>query len=473
MYARACGWAAVILTAVACGHNSSPTAVAHAPITLVRGNGQSDTIQAVLNQALVVQVGAGPAGASGANQVIRFQSVQDSGAYPALLQPLIGGTPEPFAAETTDASGMASIVVVLGIDTGPGKIAITVPQFGYADTARFTILPGHATGLLAAPNDTDVYLGSTVALRTSAVDRYGNTRADAVSLAVLNSAGTLHGNTLTVSSFGAIQVVGSADGFTDTTTVYGVPNGLIAASGDAAGVYSFNLDGSHFTQISPNFAGTLKWAPNGQSLVFDQTVAGLYGATDLLQTVQVNGQVATIVNTGAVALAFPQYSRDGQWIYYDEYSSSQPIWRVHPDGTGDAVISMVSPEGLQFPSPSSDGTNLSYILGGGAGDLKVLTISTGVAVDLGVHGISDVWSPSGNVIAYLTTANAMATINSDGSGGTTIAPGPYGTQFDWSPDGQWIIARNTATTRLELINVLTQLVVPLGYTGTVGSPTWH
>jgi len=67
----------------------------------------------------------------------------------------------------------------------------------------------------------------------------------------------------------------------------------------------------------------------------------------------------------------------------------------------------------------------------------------------------------------------MAIINSDGTGPSTMAPGPYGTQFDWSPDGQWIIARNTATSRLELINVATQLVIPLGYSGTIGSPTWH
>ncbi|HZS62483.1 MAG TPA: hypothetical protein VFA43_24670 [Gemmatimonadaceae bacterium] len=474
MCARVRGLVAIVLTAAACGHDStSPPALSHAPITFLRGNGQSDTIQTVLDQALVVRVGTGPDGQSAANQVVRFQSVQDSGTYRAQIEPLAGGTPMPFFAETTDASGEASIVVALGIDAGVGKIIVTVPQLGYADTALYTVLPGHAVSLLAAPNDTDASLGNTVTLRTRVVDRYGNARSDSVSLSVSSGIGSLHGHTLTVSSYGPIQVVGSADGFTDTTTVYGVPTGLLAASGDAGGIYTFNVDGSHYTQISSIYAGTLKWAPNGQSFVFDQTVAGLYGATGLMQTIQLGGQVATLVNSGATAIAYPQYSRDGQWIYYDMYSTSQPIWRVHPDGTSDTTIYMISPEGLQFPSPSPDGTQLSYILGGEQGNLKILTLSTGAAVDLGVKGVSDVWSPTGNVIAYLTTANAIALIRSDGTNGSMLAPGPYGTQFDWSPDGNWIIARNTATTRLELINVTSRLVVPLGYTGTVGSPTWH
>jgi hypothetical protein len=475
MCVRVCGLVAIVLTAGACGGSgaTSPRPNLSAPISFVFGNGQSDTIQAVLGNALIVHVGSGPNAQSGAKQVVRFQSVLDSGTYRVLVEPLTAVSPSSFVAETTDASGQVGIVVVFGIDAGLGKLVVTVPAFGYVDTAVFTVSPGHAVGLQAAPNDTDASLGGTVALRTSVVDRYGNTRPDPVSLFVLSGTGSLHGNTLTVNSYGPIQVVGSADGFSDTATVYGVPTGLVAASGDANGIYTFNLDGSHFTRISTNFAGTLKWAPNGQSLAFDQTVAGLYGATGLLQTVQTSGQVATLVNSGATAIAYPQYSRDGQWIYYNASSTTQPIWRVHPDGTADTVIFMASPEGLRFPSPSPDGTQLSYIVGGGVNDLKILTLSSGAAVDLGVQGIADVWSPNGNVIAYVTTSNAMAIIKSDGTGGVTLAPGPYGPQFDWSPDGQWIIARNSATTRLELINAETQLIVPLGYTGTLGSPTWH
>jgi Tol biopolymer transport system component len=134
---------------------------------------------------------------------------------------------------------------------------------------------------------------------------------------------------------------------------------------------------------------------------------------------------------------------------------------------------MVSPEGLQFPSPSPNGAQVAYILGAGQGNLKILTLSSGVASDLGVRGVSDVWSPTSSVIAYLTLSGGLAVINSDGSGQANIANGPYGTQFDWSPDGQWIIARNMQTFKLELINATTHLIIPLGYASAMGSPTWH
>jgi hypothetical protein len=471
MRARICGLATAILATVGCGSSTAP---AHnPPISFPAGNGQTDTVQGFFNYALIVRIGSGPSGQSSEHRVVRFQSVPDSGQYRALIEPLIGGIPQSFLADSTGAGDEVGVVVTPGQDAGPARIVVSVPEFGYVDTARFTVLPGHAVGMFAAPNDTDAYINGTVTLRTAAVDRYGNPRSDPVSYHVLSGLGTLHASTLTVQQFGPIQVVGTADGYIDTTTVFGVPNGSIAASGTSGnGIFTFNLDGSSLTQITGVAAGTLKWAPNGQSLVFDQVVNGLYGATGLLQTVQLNGPVATLVNS-ATAIAYPQYSRDGQWIYYNEYSITQPMWRVHPDGTGNTTVNMVSPEGLEFPSPSWDGTKVSYILGSGIGDLKVLTLSTGTVVDLGVKGISDVWSPTDNVIAYLTLTNTLATINGDGTGQKTIASGPYGPQFDWSPDGAWLIARNTATSRLELIEVATQLVIPLDYTSNYGSPTWH
>lgn len=452
---------AATVMAVACGTSTSPSARG---ISFTSGNAQADTILSILPQPLVIRAAA--------HQVVRFQSVVDSGAARVFVEP-VSGAPQFFAAETTDASGQASIVVALGTTEGLGRLVVSVPAFGYVDTASFIVLPGNAFRMQAMPNDTDAYIGGTVFLRTAVVDRFGNVRPDPVSFHVLSGHGGLNGLDLGVNGYGPIQVVGSADGFIDTTTVYGVPPGTMAASGDVTGIFTFNLDGSNLTTIAPGFAGTLKWAPSGLSLVFDQLVSGQYGGGDQLQSVLLNGQVTTLVNTGAMALACPQYSRDGLWIYYDENNATQPIWRVHSDGSGDSAVFMAAPEPVLFPSPSPDGTRLAYTVGGNAGNLKVLTLSTGAAVDLGVKGVADGWSPVGNTIAYVTLSNALAVINSDGTGGATIAPGPYGTQFDWSPDGRWIIARNLATSRLELIQVASQLVIPLSYTGTIGSPTWH
>ena len=220
MRARVYGLATTILTTLACGSSATAPSI-KAPISFLAGNGQTDTVQAQLQYALIVRLGSGPSGQSGAHQILRFQSVADSGQYRALIEPLIGGIPQAFLAETTDAGGEVGLVVTLGQDAGPAQIVVSAPEFGYVDTARFTVLPGHAVGMLAAPNDTDAYINATVKLRSAAVDRFGNPRSDNVRFVVLSGPGTLNGSTLTVGGYGPIQILGSVDGFTDTSAVFG------------------------------------------------------------------------------------------------------------------------------------------------------------------------------------------------------------------------------------------------------------
>ena len=109
MRTRVCGLAAGILAAVACGTSqlmAPPSRVS--PIAFPAGNGQTDTIQAVLNQALIVRVGAGPSGQSGAHQVVRFQSVPDSGNYPAMTEPLAARSKHPARPHDRQRQGLSA-----------------------------------------------------------------------------------------------------------------------------------------------------------------------------------------------------------------------------------------------------------------------------------------------------------------------------------------------------------------------------
>ena len=146
---------------------------------------------------------------------------------------------------------------------------------------------------------------------------------------------------------------------------------------------------------------------------------------------------------------------------------------MHPDGTGDAAVTVTAGNPFQYPSPSPDGTQLVYVIPGAA-NVEILTLSTGVAAPLGsVLANSTAWSPNSNLIAY-NANGVISVIHSDGTGQATLTGALYAEQLGWSPDGNWIAARNLSTGKIDLISVVTPgLVLPLGFSGNMGSPTWH
>jgi WD40-like Beta Propeller Repeat len=469
-----CG-GALGLVAAGCGSSTSPHGPPPAPIAFLAGNHQSDTVQAVLTQALIVKVSP-PSGSSAAGQIIQFSAVPDTtGGYEVYPQELTAAQPSTFIADTTNAAGVAVIGVALGAQAGRARLVVKVPTFGFADTAVFTVLPGGPAALHSGPADTSVYVNGTVALHTKVVDRFGNPRSDPVSYHILSGPGTLSGSTVTVTGFGFVLVGASAGIARDTTTITGLPSGKIAASSDNGGIVTFNLDGSGYKQITTTAAGTVVWAPSGNSVVFDQlTFGGLSGGSPVLQSATVSsGSVSTLDNSGGAFDAWPAYSRDGTWIYYVTLTGPWLLRHVHPDGTGDGTVNMNSP-GVQFPSPSPDGQSVAYIVPE-VNTLQILNLSTGVSTPVGsVTGLAAAWSPTSDLIAVVTQTGNLFVVHTDGSGQTALGGSAlYEWQIGWSPDGKWIIVRNLQTRKIDLVNPTSHLVLPIGFTGTEGSPSWH
>lgn len=475
------GAIAAVFFAVACGSSTAPHGNnnPHPGISFLAGNQQSDTVQSTLNQALVVQVSSG--GAPAANQIVQFVAVGAADSTHAIggdwvdVAPLSSDFPTNFVAETTNTRGEVTVGVFLGARAGTAPLIVKVPAFGYIDTARFNVTAGGAASLRSGPADTTVYLNSTVNLHTTVVDRFGNPRTDPVTYTLVSGPAHLSGSQVTVTGFGRVLVTATAHNITDSSYISGIPSGTMAASLDNGGIAVFNLDGSNFKTITTMAAGTVAWAPSGSNLVFDQTYAGgTAGGTASLFAATTGGSVSLLDNSGGPTDAWPAYSRDGTWIYYVKITGGGDLWRVHPDGTGDAAVPMQAGSPLvQFPSPSPDGTQIVYVVEGSA-TVEILNVSSGVSTPLGsLAAFSTAWAPSGNVIAYAVNG-AIGTIHSDGTGQTTITSGPYEAQIAWSPDGNWIAARNVATRKIDLISVTTpNLILPLGFTGAMDSPTWH
>jgi hypothetical protein len=471
---------ALLFVVGACGSSTAPhTSTPHPNIYFFAGNQQTDTVQAVPAQALVVLITHN--GSLVSNAVVQFEAVSaaDSanpyGGDWVDVASLSSNQPTSFVAETTNTQGEVAVDLFYGTRAGTAPLVVKVPALGYVDTAKFTVTAGGASTLRSGPADTAVYVNGTVNLHTAVVDRFGNPRTDPVSYAIVSGPAHLSGSTVTVTAIGRVAVSGRANKATDTSYISGVPSGTMAATLDAGGVAVFNLDGSHYKTITTQPAGTLVWAPSGSSLVFDATTGGgTSGGGPFLYGITTSGSITAIDNSGGPTDAWPAYSHDGTWIYYTKITDSFDIWRVHPDGTADSLLSATagSPPS-EFPSPSPDGTSVAYVVPGDA-TVEILNLSNGVSTPLGsIVANSTAWSPNENVIAY--NANGIiSTIHPNGTGQTVLTGANYEYQLGWSPDGNWIVARNINTRKIDLISVTTpNLILPLGYTGAMDSPTWH
>jgi WD40-like Beta Propeller Repeat len=474
--------AAVIIGALGCGSSTAPHAKPTIGIAFVRGNNQTDTVGAALTQALNIHVTSAVASQTVAGQVVQFVAIQDSlttgpdsgqQVYEAQPEALTSNFPQPFIAESLDADGSASVVVVLGPKSGTARLAVKVPSLGFTDTAQFTVKPGNLTTISVSPADTAIVNGSSLTLKASTVDRFGNPRADPVQIAIKSGPATVSGKTVTATGIGRITIITTNAQRADTTHMTAVPSGTLAASNRNGGIATFNFDGSNYKLISVHqFAGNIKWSPSGTSLVFDQS-SGCDAQSNLIQTTDLQGNVKPI-DHGSAYDQYPSYSRDGTWIYWaSNTGGSSALWRAHPDGTNDASLTTLNPGFDIYPSPSPNGQQVAYVELA-SGHLRLLTVSTGAVTDLGVSGWSPEWSPTSNQIAYVTAfcSGHINIVNSDGTGVHSLTSGTYLTSFDWSPDGKWIVAFNTTTSLVDLINTTSGVALPLPFTNSLYSPTW-
>lgn len=460
--------------AIACSSNTGPRSPSPG-IRFVAGNNQADTVGATLTQGLVVNTVA--------HQPIEFQSVPDSiDKYGALVESLSSSSVQTYIADSTDGYGQASVVVAFGTVTGRARIAVSVPKLGFADTATFTVEPGAAVQIAGVLADTTVYSGVAIALEGIVVDRYGNPRPDPVTFHTLSGPATVSGNTVTTTAIGLARVTATAGPLADTTAISIVPHGRIATS-HSPYIHIVNLDGSNSVSIAPNLGvvGNVRWAPDGQSIVYDQMFGcsiTQIGDDSPIAIASLSGGANALQLPAFYYVYYPQYTRDGAHIYFTMLgaSTSGQTWQADPKSGSTTAIG-IPPNQDYGPSPSPDGSQLAYFhaLSNTTADLRILTLSTGTVTDLGVPAYQPVWSPVSNQIAYIaagTCQGLIHIINSDGSGDRALSANTYNSGFDWSPDGAWIVATNAGTGKIEVINVASGQVLPLTFSSGLGSPAW-
>lgn len=337
--------------------------------------------------------------------------------------------------------------------------------------------------VLMAPPDTALYVGAQFQAHGMMRNSYGDVYPSEhlVYLGLDPAASVWRSGTVTGLAYGRARVAVTREHLADTGWVSVVPPGTLALSriSDQSTVDIVGADGSGLmTLVSSGQAngGAPTWLPGNAGLVYQFAIPGGAGATQLFVT-DLTGNTRLLVSAGQ----FPRAARDGSWVYFQNASA---IWRVRLDGSG---LEQVSPAGgvpYGQPDPSPDGTQVLGIRGrfpdDGQFDVIVRDLAAGSDRTVGVAGLLPRWAPSGGQIAYWSGDpfsgrwGAIAVVNADGTGNHQVSA--TGRRYDargldWSPDGQWLIARSDST--LDLIQVATGLTLPLGYAAAYHLPSWR
>jgi WD40 repeat protein len=470
-----------MLIAAGCSEPQGPDSLGshRAPGMIMTGPARvSDTIQAVIQDPIIVQVTRAD-GSPSANAIVQFFS-EEQGAP-------VFRTLEDAAAyqwwngqATADADGRVTVFVRLGTVAGSHRVWAVAGE--YADTIVFQVNPGAPTGTYAGPADTAVVIGDSYPLSIRAADRHGNPRTEVPEDITVSSAdgpvAQAQGPIVSALSIGRARVNVSSRFGTTQIHLSVVPHAMLAMVD--SGLVLAATAGTSSIRVMNGDVSCPRWHPDGERL--------LLGG---LRIVMVQGALSHIA-TGNPNLipGCGEFSSDGELIYFDgrlatESDDAVQVWRIRMDGTGlEKIIAPAAGGRASKASPSPDGGRIAYLLSDSTDRLVVHTLATGAedTIDSGFaqYGL---WSPNGEWIATimgscmeiwlirpkeLACSTEVGVSRPDGSEGRLIS-GPDGglahsfmSGAVWSPDGEWLIGKAFyPDRRIMLVNFATGEALPL------------
>lgn len=202
------------------------------------------------------------------------------------------------------------------------------------------------------------------------------------------------------------------------------PDGETLAISDGAApgtscIYTLPIGGGVPKRITRNVPSYWHgWSPDGKTLAFTARRDGVFN----IFTIGVDGGEETRLTFGPGHRDGPDYSPDGNWIWFnsDHHGRTPDLWRIRPDGTD--LQQMTDDRFVNwFPHPSPDGETVLYLAypphveghpRGEDVDLKLVSPQGGegriIASFHGGQGSINVpnWSPDGERFAYVRYARS-------------------------------------------------------------------
>jgi len=202
------------------------------------------------------------------------------------------------------------------------------------------------------------------------------------------------------------------------------PDGSTLVISDSPGrgtscIYTLPIGGGEPMRVTPNTPSYWHgWSPDGATLTYCAVRDGNFN----IFTIPVEGGEETQITFGAGHKDGPDYTPDGEWIWFnsDHHGDLPDLFRVRPDGS---ELEQMTDDGSVnwFPHPSPDGATVLYLAypphveGHPRGEdvaLKLVSPTGGegktIAEFHGGQGSINVpcWAPDGTQFAYMRYSKA-------------------------------------------------------------------
>lgn len=473
------------LTLAVAGCSDDPVATLNT-IRILDMAGGTDTVLAPAARPMVVEI-RDPLGNPAVGMEVRFVAVPPGNDSTAAARGMyVCPTSRPRCAtfadhqnfdvivgttDTTDNQGRAEAKVQFGVIAGPAIIEVRVPELDVVREVSFTTLPGSLAGVTAAVPDTAVYVGSSYDLGARATDRFGNTRAEAVTVTSLTPAvAVITEGRLTAQMLGRGRVRMQAGATVDTAYVSVPPRGRLVAYGGGGPVPALvlvNTDGTNRRVLLETFGNNgsadATWSPDGRRIVFTELLPEGSARLQLIDTLGNRLPFLAEFSRSTHAAA----SADSIFFFGASITTGQTgIYRASPDGSGATFLS----HGTQ-PAPSPDGSRVAYRIDE-AFFVRDLTTGDSTRI-LELPVLHPAWSPTDDLIGFVWDDGDLEVyvVRPDGTDLRPIATG-FHQDVTWSPDGQWIAASFWAG-GVELIRLSDGERLPIPSMRDLGEPAWQ